>query len=151
MILGFIVIILLPQNNDKTVLQIAVVIPLILCGFAYCFYASGLWPSIPYVVDKQLLGSAYGITTAIQNIGLSLGPVFVSLVVNTNIIGFNYRQVNLLQIGEVSLGLVFGGLLWVYDVKYGGGVLSVNSAEAAKRQKIQKEKRLHATASITED
>lgn len=133
MILGFVVMILLPQNNDKNYLQIAVVIPLILCGFAYCFYASGLWPSIPYVVDKQLLGSAYGITTAIQNIGLSLGPIFVSLVINKKRVDYNYRQVNVLQIGEVSLGLVFGIILWVYDSKWGGGVLSVNSEEAAKR------------------
>ena len=50
MIIAFIVIIILPQNNDKHVNQYFVAFPLVLCGFAYCFYVSGLWPSIPYVL-----------------------------------------------------------------------------------------------------
>jgi len=33
-------------------------------------YATSLWPSVAYVVDKTLLGSAFGIITTIQNIGL---------------------------------------------------------------------------------
>jgi len=133
MIFGFIIMIVLPQNNDKKVIEITVIFPLILCGFAYSFYASGLWPSIPYVVDKQVLGSAYGITTAIQNIGLTTGPLLVALVVDESIDGYNYRLVNLMQIGEVAIGLLFGILLWIYDLRQGGGVLSANSEEAAKK------------------
>lgn len=122
----------MPQNNDPKVEIKVVIVPLIIAGLAYCFYASGLWPSIPYVVDKQVLGSAYGITTAIQNAGLALGPILVASVTNDNVEGHNYRMVNLIQMGEGFLGLIFGVLLWIYDVRKGKGVLSLDSVEAAR-------------------
>jgi len=53
-------------------------LPCLLLGIGYCIYATSLWPGIAYTVDKRLLGSAYGITTAIQNIGMGLGPFIVS-------------------------------------------------------------------------
>lgn len=40
-------------------------IPLILLGFAYSIYASSLWTSIPYVVLKSTLGTAFGLCTSV--------------------------------------------------------------------------------------
>ena len=84
-------------------------------------------------MDKKSLGSAYGITTAIQNCGLSLGPLIVAAVVDESVEGKNYRMLNIVQIGESCIGLLFGILLWVYDSHSGGGVLSAESSLAAKR------------------
>jgi len=132
MMASFLFLIIIPQNNDRHTLVYTAAAPLIICGFAYCFYVSGLWPSIPYVVDKQLLGSAFGITTAIQNCGLSLGPLIVAGIVDKSVEGGNYRLLNLVQIVESGIGLAFGIWLWIYDSTRGGGVLSADSENAAK-------------------
>jgi len=44
-------------------------VPLVGQGLAYSIFAAALWPSIPYVVDEQYVGTAYGLLTAIQNGG----------------------------------------------------------------------------------
>jgi hypothetical protein len=31
-----------------------------------------LWPSVPYLVDERRLGTAYGLMTMLQNIGLTI-------------------------------------------------------------------------------
>jgi type IV secretory pathway TrbF-like protein len=47
---------------------------MILIGIGYSAYAASLWACIPYVVEPKTIGTAFGITTALQNIGLSIGP-----------------------------------------------------------------------------
>ncbi len=131
-IIGFVILIMMPQNDDKKNIQYMIVLPLALVGFAYCFYVSGLWPSIPYVVDKKFLGSAYGITTAIQNCGLAVGPLIAGAVTNTTEKGKHYRLLNFIQIAESAVGLVLAIWLWIYDSTH-GGVLSSDSETAAKR------------------
>jgi len=54
-----------------------VLIPLIGMGFSYSIYASALWGSIPYVVQPRTIGSAFGVTTALQNAGLTLSPFII--------------------------------------------------------------------------
>ena len=52
-------------------------IPIILMGVTYSIYVAALWPMVILAVKPQVLGSAYGLCTAIQNIGLALGPLVV--------------------------------------------------------------------------
>lgn len=58
------------------------VAPLIMCGIGYSIYASVIWGSIPYTVEPRTVGTAYGICTAIQNIGLAYAPWQVSWIIN---------------------------------------------------------------------
>lgn len=58
------------------------VIPLVMCGIGYSIYASVIWGSIPYTVEPRTVGTAYGICTAIQNIGLAYAPWQVSVIIN---------------------------------------------------------------------
>ena len=55
--------------------QYLCVIPLSLLGVGYSVYAAALWGCIPYTVDPRLIGTAYGLCTAIQNIGLTISPL----------------------------------------------------------------------------
>ena len=41
------------------------VIPLVLLGIGYSVYAAALWGCIPYTVPPKLVGTAYGLCTAI--------------------------------------------------------------------------------------
>ena len=45
--------------------------------FSYSIYAAALWPSVALIVDEELCGTAYGVVTAIQNLGLAVVPLIV--------------------------------------------------------------------------
>jgi MFS family permease len=40
-------------------------------GVSFSLIPAVMWPSVAYIVDKQKLGTAYGLMTMIQNIGLA--------------------------------------------------------------------------------
>ena len=50
------------------------VIPMIVLGAAFVLVPAAMWPSIPLIVEKNRVGTAFGLTTMIQNIGLALFP-----------------------------------------------------------------------------
>lgn len=49
-------------------------IPMIVLGAAFVMVPAAMWPSIPLIVEKNRVGTAFGLTTMIQNIGLALFP-----------------------------------------------------------------------------
>ena len=52
----------LPTDVDHTIL----LIPLVMMGLFYATYAAVFWPCIPLVVEKKLVGTAYGIVKFIM-------------------------------------------------------------------------------------
>eukprot|EP00392_Amoebophrya_sp_AT5.2_P001365 g1367.t1 len=46
-------------------------------GAVYTVFAAALWPSIALVVNKNSLGTAYGVCVCLQNIGLASIPILV--------------------------------------------------------------------------
>ena len=48
--------------------------PMILLGASFVLVPAAIWPSIPLIVDKNRVGTAFGLMTMIQNIGLGLFP-----------------------------------------------------------------------------
>jgi MFS family permease len=42
-----------------------------LLGVAFSLVPAVLWPSVPYLVEEQRLGTAYGLMTMLQNVGLT--------------------------------------------------------------------------------
>ena len=51
--------------------QITLYIPMALMGIAFSLIPAVMWPSVAYIVDEKKLGTAYGLMTLIQNIGLA--------------------------------------------------------------------------------
>ena len=45
-------------------------IPMAMMGVAFSLIPAVMWPSVAYIVDQSKLGTAYGLMTMIQNIGL---------------------------------------------------------------------------------
>ena len=50
-------------------------IPMITLGAAFVLVPAAMWPTVPLIVDKRLTGTAFGVMTQIQNIGLFIFPV----------------------------------------------------------------------------
>ena len=48
-----------------------IVIPMVMMGIAFSLIPAIMWPSVALIVDHSKLGTAYGLMTMIQNIGLA--------------------------------------------------------------------------------
>ncbi len=51
--------------------RISLYVPMAMMGVAYSLIPAVMWPSVAYIVDQSKLGTAYGLMTMIQNIGLA--------------------------------------------------------------------------------
>jgi len=91
-------------------------IPMIVLGAAFVLVPAAMWPSVPLVVDKDRVGTAFGLMTAIQNIGLLAFPAFNgALRVSTG----SYAASQTMFAGLGVCGLVFAFLLLAADRKAG--------------------------------
>lgn len=51
-------------------------------GCVYSFLVSGLWPYIPRAVEEKMTAFAYGLMTAIQNVGLAAVPIVIGRILD---------------------------------------------------------------------
>jgi len=101
--------------------------PMVGQGIAYSLYASVLWPSVPLTVAKQFTGTAFGVITSIQNIGLAIFPLIVAAVYNAS--GGKYiPNVEFFFVSCAVAGVVVGIIMIRLD-KRTGGKLYVASGE----------------------
>lgn len=100
----------------------ACLLPLIMVGFGYSIYASALWSSIPYIVKPQTIGSAFGLATSIQNIGLVIAPLITGILQNKTPDRFVTTYCFLGSLALLGMGLN----IWLYvdDIKNRDGVLN---------------------------
>ncbi len=63
-------LLLIPVYLMMAYTQINLYIPMAMMGVAFSLIPAVLWPSVAYIVDQSKLGTAYGLMTMIQNIGL---------------------------------------------------------------------------------
>src|ERR1700683_2833888 len=50
--------------------QVNLYVPMAMMGIAFSLIPAVMWPSVAYIVEQSKLGTAYGVMTMIQNIGL---------------------------------------------------------------------------------
>jgi MFS family permease len=51
--------------------QVPLIVPMAVMGVAFSLIPAVMWPSVAYLVEQPKLGTAYGLMTMIQNIGLA--------------------------------------------------------------------------------
>ncbi len=56
---------------EEAVIPYALIVPMAMMGFAFSLIPAVMWPSVALVVREEKLGTAYGLMTMIQNIGLA--------------------------------------------------------------------------------
>ena len=86
-------------------------IPLVFLGVGYSVYAAALWGSIPYVCEPKQIATAYGVCTAVQNIGLTVSPLIAGALLKTKADGgyfWYFIYFDLLA----TIGIVLN--LWLY-------------------------------------
>jgi MFS family permease len=62
---------LIPVYLMMAYTKISLYVPMAMMGVAFSLIPAVMWPSVAYIVDQSKLGTAYGLMTMIQNIGLA--------------------------------------------------------------------------------
>ena len=57
-------------------------VSMVLLGVAFSLVPAAMWPSVPLVVDEKRLGTAYGLMTSIQNLGLFAFPIIAGKILD---------------------------------------------------------------------
>jgi cyanate permease len=88
----------------------------LILGAAFVLVPAAMWPAVPLIVKKEHVGTAFGLITFIQNIGLALFPYLNGLLRDlTN----SYNSSMLMFAGLGVLGLFFAILLKRADKSIG--------------------------------
>src|SRR3989475_3146806 len=64
-------VLLIPVYLILAYTNISPYVPMAMMGVAFSLVPALMWPSVAYIVDQSKLGTAYGLMTMIQNIGLA--------------------------------------------------------------------------------
>src|SRR5581483_5418084 len=64
-------LLLIPVYLMMAYTDVPLYVPMAMMGVAFSLIPAVMWPSVAYIVDQSKLGTAYGLMTMIQNIGLA--------------------------------------------------------------------------------
>jgi len=124
MVLGS--LILIPAHLILGITHCNPIYSMIALGAAFVLVPAALWPSVPMVVEEKRVGTAFGLMTAIQNLGLGLFPLLNGKL--RDMTG-TYTATQVMFAGLGVLGLIFAFLLLRAD-KRAGGVLEAPHARS---------------------
>jgi nitrate/nitrite transporter NarK len=94
---------------------------MIALGAAFVLVPAAMWPSIPLIVREERVGTAFGLMTAIQNIGLASFSLLNGVLRDRT----QSYTASMLMFASLGLfGLVFAILLRKADAKEGGALES---------------------------
>ena len=121
----------LPAYPSKAIAFVAI----ILLGISFSLVPASLWPSIPKIMDKRFLGSAYSLIFWVQNFGLSGTPILIGwaleksnpgvaeqIAAGVEGVAYNYTLPMLMFASLGGLALLFSLWLKAMDKRNGYGL-----------------------------
>jgi len=72
---------------EDSVIPYYLIIPMAVMGIAFSLIPAVMWPSVSLIVDNSKLGTAYGLMTMIQNIGLAGFNLLIGYVNDASLAG----------------------------------------------------------------
>jgi MFS family permease len=128
-------LLLIPVYLMMAYTHINLYVPMAMMGVAFSLIPAVMWPSVAYIVDQSKLGTAYGLMTMIQNIGLFGLNLLVGWANSyghadaTNPAGYNLGMWIFSILG--ILGVVFAFLLRQRELgPHGHGLETITTASA---------------------
>ncbi|MGA2102292.1 MAG: MFS transporter [Candidatus Sulfotelmatobacter sp.] len=129
-------LLLIPVYLMMAYSQVNLYVPMALMGVAFSLIPAVMWPSVAYIVDQSKLGTAYGLMTMIQNIGLFGFNLMIGWANDyrhagpTNPHGYNLGMWIFSTLG--FLGLLFAFLLRQRELgPHGHGLESITTKQPA--------------------
>lgn len=100
-------------------------VPMAAVGLAFSLVPAALWPAIPLIVEEKAVGTAFGLTTWIQNWGLFLAPIGIGYLRDTT----QTYTAGMVVFASLGLfGFVFGVLLKQADARAGSALEQAHAA-----------------------
>jgi MFS family permease len=88
-------------------------LPILGIGIAFSLVPAALWASVPILVEERRLGTAFGLITLVQNVGLTVVPWTAGKL--TDLAGGDYTNAMLLFAGLGVAGFVFSLALILFE------------------------------------
>nr|DBA19418.1 TPA: hypothetical protein GDO54_015259 [Pyxicephalus adspersus] len=93
-------------------------------GVTYSFAAASMWPSIPLVVPQATIGTAMGLATSVQMIGIGLSNLLVGRILGTKsseskIPLWRWQQMMIFMLANTIACIVASVILNIVDKKQG--------------------------------
>ncbi len=120
-------LILIPCHLSMGLTKIYPAYSMVLLGAAFVLVPAAMWPSVPLIVRSERVGTAFGLMTAIQNVGLGLFPLLNGLLRDLT---KSYTASSVMFASLGFFGLTFAILLKRADAREGGAL------EAAGKKKV---------------
>jgi len=102
-------VLLVPVHTSLALTPFAPAAAMVVLGIAFSLVPAAMWPAIPIMVEEKRLGTAFGLMTLIQNVGLTLFNWLAGKI--TDLSGGNYRNTILMFAGLGLVGFLFALLL----------------------------------------
>ncbi|XP_049336265.1 major facilitator superfamily domain-containing protein 1 [Astyanax mexicanus] len=107
-------------------------------GVTYSFAAASMWPSIPLVVPQATLGTAMGLATSVQMIGIGISNLIVGQILGTKssdakIPLWRWQQMMIFMLANTISCIITSALLNIVDHRQ-GGILN----RTTKRSQVQR-------------
>ncbi|KAE8579278.1 hypothetical protein XENTR_v10023979 [Xenopus tropicalis] len=114
-------------------------------GVTYSFAAASMWPSIPLVVPQATLGTAMGLATSVQMIGIGLSNLIVGRILGTKssqskIPLWHWQQMMIFMLANTIACIVCSVALNLVDRKQGGTLNRMTKRRPAVEQEAREEK-----------
>lgn len=131
---------ILPQFKGSDMGIIIAYLTILVLGASFSLVPASLWPSVPKLVDSNIIGSAYALIFWIQNIGLWLFPMLIGKVLDASnpeltaalanktitpeqaAVSYDYTAPLVMLAGLGVAALVLGFVLKIVDKKKGYGL-----------------------------
>ena len=110
-------LLMVPAHLLMGLTHLSPVLPMIVLGAAFVLVPACIWPSVPLIVDARCVGTAFGLMTAVQNMGLGAFP-YANGALRDATHGYTASQVMFAALG--FCGLIFSLLLLRADRREGG-------------------------------
>jgi len=115
MIIGSLV--LIPAHLSMGLTSIYPAWPMMALGVAFVLVPAAMWPAVPLLVKKEHVGTAFGLMTVVQNVGLAAFPYLNGMLRDRT----NDYTASMVMFGCLGVvGLAFALLLKRSDRKAGG-------------------------------
>lgn len=117
-----------PATKSELITYSAIVI----LGISFSLVPAALWPSVPKVMDKRFLGSAYSLIFWVQNIGLAFVPIIIGKVITasnpgiTDPLKYDYTIPMCVFASLGVLALIFGIVLKAMNARHHYGLEDPN-------------------------
>jgi MFS family permease len=111
--------------------KINLIVPMAIMGISFSLVPAVMWPSVAYIIEESKLGTAYGLMTMIQNIGLA---GFNFLIGSVNDLSGGYTAGMWIFSSLGFFGLLFALLLRKQETGPDGHGLELSMRERKEKQ-----------------